>query len=494
MDFITDVLGIEPIPWQRWLFIHALELLPDGLFRFRTVLILISRQNGKTSWVEFKNLWKMFILQVPLIIGTAQNLDISEESWDKAVEIADSIPELKAEIEHVDRTNGKKALRLTNGSRWKIAAASRKGGRGLAGDDVNLDELREHRNYEAWGAVTKTTMARPNAQTYAYSNAGDDKSVVLNELRERGLAAIEAFANGELADTSLGHFEWSAPDDIRCTCLERAIGRPHDGACKLRDKAAWAQANPSLGYTITLAALESALSTDPEGVFRTECLCQRVIALEEGVITAAEWARLADPDSKRDGDLAIGADISVGRNWSSVSVYGKRTDGLGHLQLVDYHAGTAWTPARLAELKTALDPVAIGMGRGTYESLKPELNALGMYSPDDLPDEILAERGDKEPRRGDLLVTTAATMAAATGQFVDAVRQRTFRVVPAAQLDESVAGAKVRPNGAVMAWSAKDSDADLSPVGSATVARYTFVTRADAPRDVRLLEPSAFHV
>jgi hypothetical protein len=131
----------------------------------------------------------MFVLQVPLVIGTAQNLDISEESWDKAVEIVESVPELAAEIAHVDKTNGKKALKLTSGSRWKIAAASRKGGRGLSGDDVNLDELREHHTWDSWAAVTKTTMARPKAQIWAFSNAGDDRSVVLNDLQEKGRAS-----------------------------------------------------------------------------------------------------------------------------------------------------------------------------------------------------------------------------------------------------------------------------------------------------------------
>ncbi|HEX4818504.1 MAG TPA: hypothetical protein VFV66_37680, partial [Nonomuraea sp.] len=217
VDFSQDVLGVRPLPWQRFLLIHAHELRWDGKFRFRTVLVLVARQNGKTSIVEVKNLWKMFVLGVGLVIGTAQNLDISEESWDKAVEIVEGTPELAAEVAHVDRTNGKKALRLTSGSRWKIAAASRKGGRGLSGDDVNLDELREHQTWDAWGAVTKTTMARANPQIWAFSNAGDDKSVVLNQLQEQGRAA----ANDPLMDPTLGHFEWSAPDDVKCTC-----GRP----------------------------------------------------------------------------------------------------------------------------------------------------------------------------------------------------------------------------------------------------------------------------
>ncbi|GAA4568706.1 hypothetical protein GCM10023193_50810 [Planotetraspora kaengkrachanensis] len=32
VDFARDVLGIELLPWQRWLLIHALELRPDGRF------------------------------------------------------------------------------------------------------------------------------------------------------------------------------------------------------------------------------------------------------------------------------------------------------------------------------------------------------------------------------------------------------------------------------------------------------------------------------
>ena len=277
VEFAEQVIGLRVLPWQRWLLIHALELRPDGRFRFRTVLVLVARQQGKTTLVELKNLWKMFVLQVPLVIGTAQNLDISEESWDKAVEIAEGIPDLAAEITHVDKTNGKKALKLASGSRWKIAAASRKGGRGLSGDDVNLDELREHQNWDSWGAVTKTTMARANAQVWAYSNAGDDKSVVLNDLQAKGRAVAEALidliakmvvaeaeeivrqAAVQGIDTTLGLFEWSAPDDVRCTCAQDS---GHAADCRLQDRQAWAQANPSLGYTVTEQALASALATD----------------------------------------------------------------------------------------------------------------------------------------------------------------------------------------------------------------------------------------
>src|SRR5664279_1402487 len=48
IDFAAGVLDIELMPWQKFAFIHGLELLPDGTFRFRTVLLLVARQNGKS--------------------------------------------------------------------------------------------------------------------------------------------------------------------------------------------------------------------------------------------------------------------------------------------------------------------------------------------------------------------------------------------------------------------------------------------------------------
>ena len=51
-DFSEQVLGIDPLPWQRWLLVHALEIVGDfdgdWRLRFRVVVILVARQNGKT--------------------------------------------------------------------------------------------------------------------------------------------------------------------------------------------------------------------------------------------------------------------------------------------------------------------------------------------------------------------------------------------------------------------------------------------------------------
>ncbi|MEU1736473.1 hypothetical protein [Streptosporangium sp. NPDC020145] len=472
MNFGQDVIGVRPIPWQRWLLIHALELRPDGRFRFRTVLVLVARQNGKTTIVEVKNLWKMFVLSVPLVVGTAQDLDTAEESWDKAVEIVEGTPELAAELLAVDRTNGKKSLRLANGSRWKIKAASRRGGRGLSGDDVNLDELREHQTWDAWGAVTKTTMARPNPQVWAYSNAGDDKSIVLNELLTTG----RLVAADPALDPTMGLFEWSAPDEVKCTC-----GRPgnkHTATCRLRDRAAWAQANPSLGYTISEEAIASALATDPEAIFRTEVLCQRVESLipEWAVIPQDPWTSIADPASRLVDPVAFALDATPDRSMGAIGVVGRRADGLDHAEVVDHRPGTGWMVARMLELVERWRPCAVVVdGAGPAGSLIAPLEAAGV--------EVVKPSAREYAQACVSLYDAVVPPANATEDW-----RSTLRHLDQAPLNAALAGATKRDLADLWAWARRGASVDISPLVGITLARWGHATRAHLVADYDVLD------
>ena len=80
------VLGVEFLPWQKWLSIHALELLTDGRLRFRTILVLVARQNGKSTWAKVLVLFLMMVRRVGLVLGTAQDLDLAEDQQSQANE------------------------------------------------------------------------------------------------------------------------------------------------------------------------------------------------------------------------------------------------------------------------------------------------------------------------------------------------------------------------------------------------------------------------
>ena len=334
IEFAHDVVGIELLPWQQALLIRALELRKDAArFRFRTLVLLVGRQNGKSTVVQVLTLWAMYVLGVRLVIGTAQDLDIAETLWGEVVEIVESVEELDALKLNVVRVNGKKSLDLRTGEKYKVRAANRRGGRGLSGDLIVLDELREHTNWDAWGAITKTTMARPRAQVWCMSNAGDDSSVVLMTLRKKahlalgdpdGICTDEAV--GE-ADESLGIFEWS-------TSPGRGVW----------DRDGWQEANPSLGRTMAEDSLASAAATDPEPVFRTECLCQWVTGLVEGPFGEGAWEACEDPNGAipDDAPVTFAVDVNWDRGSAFIGVCGVREDGRPQVEVAAGRPGGDW--------------------------------------------------------------------------------------------------------------------------------------------------------
>ena len=338
-DF-CEALGVELLPWQKWLAVHALEIVSEGKnwrFRYRYVIILISRQNGKTFFEVCLNLFFLFGLKSHLVLGTAQNLDTAVETFEDTVAQIESVPELKELLHKVNRGTGKRELLLDTGDRYKVIAATRKA-RGLSSDLIMMDELREQVNWDAWGAISKTMIARPTAILFGLSNAGDTTSVVLRHLRLQahallgdpdGVAENRRGLGGEdIDDDTLGLFEWSAVPD-----------------CAIDDREQWAQANPSLGYGfLTERALKSAMLTDPETIFRTECLCQWVESRLPEPFPEGSWMGGQDPESyiREDSELYWGLEMSQDRKYTVIAVCGLREDGNYHVELVERRIGSEW--------------------------------------------------------------------------------------------------------------------------------------------------------
>lgn len=100
IEFAEGILGLTLHPWQKWLFIHALEIEgsfdTSWRFRYRTVVVEIGRQNGKTFVGMVLALFALYILGMALVLGTAQDLEQAEDMWAAAVEMAQGDPKLAA--------------------------------------------------------------------------------------------------------------------------------------------------------------------------------------------------------------------------------------------------------------------------------------------------------------------------------------------------------------------------------------------------------------
>jgi hypothetical protein len=366
VDFARDVLGEPLLPWQEWLVIHALELLPDGTFRFRTVLALCARQQGKTTLSRTLALWRLYVDGARLVLGAAQDLSIAREVLESANDAVDAVPELAEEKEQYLTANGKEMLRLAGGGRYLIKASTRSAGRGLAVDHLTMDEVRELRDWAAWSALSKTTMARANGQIWCLSNAGDEASCVLNHLRSAAgvqLGSDGVSLMGEARDASIGIFEWSGAE-----------------GCDLDDERAIAQANPALGITVSMAAIRSALGTDPPDVYRTEILCQKVDQLN-GAVDLAGWKAGADPSGTMDGlRERVIACIDVAPDGQHVTLLAaaETPDGRYRVEPVQAWSDTNAARTELPGLLERVAPAATAwFPSGPAAALAADLRALG---------------------------------------------------------------------------------------------------------------------
>lgn len=336
IEYARTVLKKNLYPWQEWALIHALEITGDlttgWKFRFRTILFLISRQNGKTVLSEVIASFFLNVLCVDSIFGTSLSLDKAEEVWEAVINDQENIPELSGDIDRVSRTNGNKRLILTGLRQYKVGAPTRRAGRGDSNDLVMLDEIREQRDWETWAAAAASTNAKPNGLIVCFSNAGDPDSVVLRQLRSQAIAFIDGKEasdfGGEVDATSLGLFEWSAPE-----------------GAKTDDMDALAQANPALGYGyLTDRALLSNRATFPENKFRSECMCQQVETILPQPFPDGAWTGGLDNSSRiaPESELYFGIDLSQNRRWTSIAVCGLREDGNMHIEVIARQIGTEW--------------------------------------------------------------------------------------------------------------------------------------------------------
>lgn len=332
IEYARTVLRKNLYPWQEWALIHALEIVGDLAgswhFRFRTVLFLISRQNGKTVLSEVIASFFLNVLMVPNIFGTSLSLEKAEEVWEAVISDQETFPELSREISRISKTNGKKRLELTDGRKYKVGAPSRRAGRGDSNDLVMLDEIREQRDWETWSAAAASTNARPNAMIVCFSNAGDPQSIVLRQLRAQAMGQKADFG-GEVDTDTLALFEWSAPEGAATDDLE-----------------ALAQANPAMGYgRLTERALLASRETFPEANFRSECMCQQVETILPPPFPDGAWDGGKDDTSfiPAKEQVFYGIDMSEDRKWVSIGACGKREDGNWHIEVVARRVGTEWS-------------------------------------------------------------------------------------------------------------------------------------------------------
>lgn len=383
--FCREILKSPLSDYQEWLGLHALEVLeeekarefamleddptdelekvrrlyappkvkggrpiPGGMLRFTYVLILISRQNGKTDFVKKLIKYFFFRRRVPEIMAAAQTLNKAIDLWNEILLEIELDPLLSRSLGRVDHSKGAQALwSKDRRRRYRPVGIDENAGRGDTNDLLYIDELRTQKTEVGVNSLEATTTVPDNGLIVVTSNAGSDHSVVLRGARERAMRPI---TEGAWRETRIGLFEWSA-----------------DPSRDIDDVEGWRESNPDLNNgRITIATLQGFRQGKSEAAFRTEHLCQWVDELDEEKFVPAlspeEVAGMTVGGMRRHelSGWRLCVDASPDREMCSVAVAGRRKDG-GVVGLVGYHGplATADVVEMVMQVCDDIDPAEI---------------------------------------------------------------------------------------------------------------------------------------
>jgi phage terminase large subunit-like protein len=288
IDFAEQIIPGGFMPWQKWLAEHSLKVKPDGRYYHPVSVATVARQNGKSTYMMARIMMGLFHWQESLQVSTAHRLVTSLEQFRAIVQIIEANQDLANRVKRIRWQHGAEEIETLDGCRFIIKAGG-SAARGLSKPEtVHMDEIRELHDMETFASMRYTLMAAKNPQVNCFSTAGDSHSIVLNQLRERGLAAASGAAD------DVGYFEWSAPTDE--ISLENA-----------------AFANPGLNITIHPDNIR-AVFNDPPDVVQTEVL-NRWVTTISSVVGSKEWQACGDDSIDLDPDKLtwMAIDISPDR-------------------------------------------------------------------------------------------------------------------------------------------------------------------------------------
>ena len=293
IDFADQIIDGGFMPWQKWLAVQSLKLKADGRYYHPITVATVARQNGKSTYMLARIAMGLFHWDESLQVGSAHRLVTSLEQFRSLVAIIEAHDDLAKQVKRIRWQHGAEEIETLTGNRFVIKAGG-SAARGLSKPEiVHLDELREMKDLDSFAALRYTLMAAKNPQVNCFSNAGDSHSVVLNLLKERGMAASAG------AEDDIGYFEWSSPTEV--LSIENA-----------------AYANPGLGITIHPDNIK-AVFNDPIEVVMTEVLCRWVQTISS-VVGSAEWNECLDEEIDLDPEKLtwMAIDCSPDRRFAAL--------------------------------------------------------------------------------------------------------------------------------------------------------------------------------
>jgi hypothetical protein len=305
--FAREELRIELDRWQVRAITRALAVDAGGRLVHREYLVSTARQQGKTALVRALIGWALVTDHGPewsLLVGLAHNRKQARIPYEA----------VRSDLEPLARrlggeSSGGLAVTRYLGIRSAVAGwarvydvVSRDARDALRGYSVDLglfDEVRTQRDEETYAALKPTTSARPESLIFEISSAGDERSILLRSLWERGLRIIEGAEPAEgFGMTWYAAGDDDAPDDPR----------------------AWLKSSPALAEgRIDPATIRDELRALTPATFRRERLNLWADAADEW-LPPGVWARQAGARPAHVARVVLGVETEPGWTHGTVAV------------------------------------------------------------------------------------------------------------------------------------------------------------------------------
>lgn len=429
---LSGLLGFPPMPWQRQVLDVALEVDERGEFAYRTVVLTVPRQAGKTTLVTPMVTHRCLTGVDRLAWMTAQTRQHARDLFLTGAKVLMRSP-LASRLT-LRRSNGSEELSFPTGSAYRIFAPVEDALHGPTNHVVVLDE--------AWSfddmigaalmqAIIPTFMTT-GGQLWIISAAGTAQSSWFLEWVEAGRVAVAAGRRSGLA-----FFEWSIPDEVDAL-----------------DLAAVAAAHPAYGITLRMDALEEAASNLSPGEF-ARAYGNRWTTARERVIPFAAWRDVCTSELAElpgHGLLAIGFDVDIDETGAAIVGVWADEGGQPRAELIDARPGAAWVPARLDELDRRYRP-----GMILYDGMSPAAVLAPALTRLSLPNRPLA----------------SAEYASACAAMLRRVQDGTITVTSHPALDASADGAARRNIGDRWGWNRRASLSSSAPLIAMTLALWS---------------------
>lgn len=343
---IAGELGWKLMPWQQFVADVSLEYEiitvpghldgePEDVIRFfyRTEVVTVPRQSGKTSYGLSKKVMRMVRFpdfgDHPAWAGP-QNVLYMAQTGKKTEEKfrLEQAPRIKRSktirplYDKVRLANGSMGIAWKNGSNYSIEAPTEEAGHSSTLSYYFIDEAWAYKDFRVDSGVDPTTITIHNAQATLVSTQGTDESVYFNSYCEAGETAVR---DGDT--TGICYFNWSAP-----------------AGSSLHDPEVWPKFHPAVGFTQTVETLMSVVAKTlalPEGgedeAKRAFFNWRQKGKTFQSKLPAAMWAATADPSAgeRTVGKITVAVDVTPDRKRSYIGWAGWLPDGDVYAEL-DY--------------------------------------------------------------------------------------------------------------------------------------------------------------